>query len=95
MTKLVQLDELIKAVCPIDGISIKDWADKSTWRLDVKKEATPEQVERAKAVIMSFDPNAVVEKPISRNLPIEDQLEIIKQALIDANLLTPEQFQKR
>jgi hypothetical protein len=39
---ITKLDQLISAVCPIDGISIGRKNDKATWRIDFK-ECTEEQ----------------------------------------------------
>lgn len=52
------LDAALKAVCPIDGVSIGDWADKSTWRVDFKEEATPGERAAAQGVVDAFDPSA-------------------------------------
>ncbi len=51
---IVQLDNAIKAVCPIDGISIGRKDNKATWRIDFKDEATPEQRTAAQAVMDAF-----------------------------------------
>lgn len=52
------LDERIQAVCPIDGVAIGDPADKDTWRVDFKPEATAEQRAAAAAVMAAFDADA-------------------------------------
>lgn len=52
------LHRRIKAVAPIDGVSAPDPADKSTWRVDFKDEATQEERDAAQAVIDAFDQNA-------------------------------------
>ena len=54
--KIVHLNGLVAAQCPIHGISIGRWDDKSTWRIDPLPEATKDQIEAAKAVFNSFDP---------------------------------------
>ncbi|RPJ38010.1 MAG: hypothetical protein EHM35_05485 [Planctomycetaceae bacterium] len=46
----------IELVCPIYGVSIGRWADKSTWRIDFKPGTTPEQERLAKAIMANFDP---------------------------------------
>ncbi len=54
MNKTIQLHEAIEAVAPIDGISIGDWDDKSTWRIDFKPEATNEQRVAAESVLIDW-----------------------------------------
>lgn len=48
------LDQEIKKVCPIDGMAFKDLNDKTTWRIDFAKEATPEQMAAAEKVVAEF-----------------------------------------
>lgn len=43
------LDQIIKAVCPIHGVSIDRREDKGTWRVGFKDEATASQVLAAQA----------------------------------------------
>lgn len=50
--ELARLDQAIKAVCPIDGISVSDGI---VQRIDFRKEATAEQRAAAQAVVDSFD----------------------------------------
>ena len=50
---IVDLDVALKAVCPIVGVSIPDRADKSTWVVEFKDEATTEQRAEAQLVIDS------------------------------------------
>ena len=49
-----KLNQLISAVCPIDGISIGRKNDKATWRIDFK-ECTEEQKSAALAVVKAYD----------------------------------------
>lgn len=49
------LDDLLRAVCPIDGVSMGEAANKATWRIDFKPEATPQQIAAAQAVVAAFD----------------------------------------
>ena len=51
---ITKLDQLISAVCPIDGISIGRKNDKATWRIDFK-ECTEEQKSAALAVVKAYD----------------------------------------
>ena len=55
---IIDLDAAIKAVCPIDGVSVGRANDKATWRIDFKKEATDEQRKAARDVVAAFDPSA-------------------------------------
>ena len=50
-----KLDNEIKLVCPIHGISIGRKDDKSTWRIDFKDTATDKEKANAQAVIDAFD----------------------------------------
>lgn len=50
---IVQLDEALRVVCPIHGVSIGKVDDKSTWRISFKDEATAEQQAAAQGVIDS------------------------------------------
>jgi hypothetical protein len=55
MSALQKLDAAIKAVCPIHGVSIGTLADKQTWRIDFKDEATSAQRAAAQGVVDTFD----------------------------------------
>jgi hypothetical protein len=44
----------VAAVCPIVGVSIGRWEDRSTWRLHFDPEATPEQREMGKEALFGF-----------------------------------------
>jgi len=46
---------LIRGVCPIHGVSIGNYSNKSTWIPQFKPESTPEQRAAAQAVIDAFD----------------------------------------
>ena len=61
---VVLLDQRLKAVAPVGGISIGDSRDKSTWRIDFKPEATAQQRADAQAVVAAFDV-AVEEKKLT------------------------------
>mgnify|MGYP003394533880 CR=1 FL=1 len=52
------LHTLVAAVAPINGVSIGRWADKTTWRVDYRAEATQSQKDAAQMVIAAFDVNA-------------------------------------
>lgn len=49
-----KLDEAVKAVAPISGVSIGRRDDRSTWKAHFNDNATPEQIEAAQAVIDGF-----------------------------------------
>lgn len=55
-----KLNAAIAAVCPIHGVSIGvssgRVADKATWRIDFKDEATTQQKAAAQAALEAFDP---------------------------------------
>lgn len=60
MTTVAQrLVEAISVVCPIDGVSLGDLADKTTWRIDYKASATQQQRSDARTVLTNFDPNSL------------------------------------
>lgn len=56
MTIQTQVHAAVASVCPIDGISFGKIADKTTWRIDFKVEASTAQRASAQAVIDAFDP---------------------------------------
>lgn len=59
ITAATRLDAALRAVCPaIDGVSVGDWFDRATWRVDYASEATPEQRQAAEAVLAVFVPAA-------------------------------------
>ena len=49
------LHTTIEAVCPIVGVSIGAADDKTTWRVNFKPTATPDQQAAALAVLATFD----------------------------------------
>lgn len=54
------LHNALKTVCPLIGVSIEDPNDRTTWRFDPAPEATPEQVEAAREMMLSGDLFAVI-----------------------------------
>lgn len=61
MVSLLFADTLsgqILDVCPISGISIVDPSDPRTWRIDFKREATPDQRRAAEVIVATFDVEA-------------------------------------
>ena len=79
MTPIVALDQQLKAICPIDGVSIGRWDDPQTWQISFKPTATPGQRAAAQAALQRFDPSTVP-PPIDRNTRKAD--------LSNANTLT-------
>jgi hypothetical protein len=65
----------VAAVAPIDGVSLGQIKDKSTWRIDFKPEATSAQRQAAQGVIVNFDV-ALEEK----KLKDADQAKVDKKA---------------
>ena len=49
-----ELHKGIAAVCPIDGVSVGDPADKKTWRIDFSPNATPAQQAAARALLSAW-----------------------------------------
>jgi hypothetical protein len=52
--RINKLDFDLRAVCLIDGVSIGDWNDKSTWRIDYKVEATIDERKTAQIIVDNF-----------------------------------------
>lgn len=53
-----KLDAVLRAVCPIDGVSIGSVDSKSTWRIDFTPGASPEQKLSAQQALNAFDVQA-------------------------------------
>lgn len=53
------LEEAVKVVCPIFGVCIGNVADKQTWRIDFKPEASSGQLLAAQAALDAFDIEAL------------------------------------
>lgn len=52
-----QIDSAVRAVCPINGVSIGKLMDKTTWRVDFSEAATDAQKNAAAEVIAALDLN--------------------------------------
>jgi hypothetical protein len=63
MSFAFQVHQAVAAVCPIDGVSIGEKLDKSTWRIDFKLEATAQQRLAAGVAVQNFDVNAALNPP--------------------------------
>jgi hypothetical protein len=53
---IVALEDAVRAVCPIIGVSVGNWANRATWRVDFQPAATTPQRDAAANVIATFDP---------------------------------------
>ena len=62
-----RLHNAIAAVAPIFGVSPGDPADKSTWAVSFKPEATDEQIAAAQDAISDFEMNA---EPVPESIPL-------------------------
>ena len=71
------LDQTIKYVCPIDGVSVGNPKDKSTWRIDFKDEATKAEKDAAQVILGGWDINKTDYREDRRKAypPVEDYLD--------------------
>jgi len=76
MAMLAQLDQAIKLVCPIDGVS----GDRHKLRIDFGKNATADQILAAKAVLAAWDWDAP-------ETIVIDQETLLSQLTADVRLL--------
>lgn len=76
----VALDEALKAVAPVVGVSVGRWDDKRTWRVDFAEGATQDERDAAAAVVAGFDAKAA-------NVPQAVGSAQAKTALFNAGLL--------
>src|SRR5690349_2551895 len=58
--QIAYLDQRIKTLCPADGISIGLRNDKSTWKVNSRPEATPQQIATAQTEISNFDTTSLI-----------------------------------
>lgn len=54
LSQIKKLDFDLRAVCPIDGISIGIFDEKNTWRIDYKPEATMDEKNAAQVIVDNF-----------------------------------------
>ncbi len=66
------LDQAIKKVCPIHGISFGILTDKSTWIVHYEEQATSEQKAKAEEVLKNFEWNDHIESRENRKQKIEE-----------------------
>jgi hypothetical protein len=62
---ILELNDALEKVAPIDGVRIGRKDDRSTWDVYFRPEATKEERAAAKAVIESFDPTVIAESPLT------------------------------
>ena len=75
MTIAAQLEQALRAVCPIDGVSLGNLADKSTWRIDFHASATSAQRRAAQDALTAFVPVAPVDFQQVAKQKIQDYLD--------------------
>jgi hypothetical protein len=56
LSTLEILHEAITSVCPIDGVSVPDWADNTTWVIVFDPSSTAAQQQAAQTLLASFNP---------------------------------------
>lgn len=78
MANIATLHAAVAAVCPILGVSVGNWADKTTWRVDYAAAATVQQQTAAAGVVTAFDPNASTNNPVI--LPFSEMLSRLTDA---------------
>lgn len=76
--KTAKLHELIAAVCPIQGVSIGDFADKGTWVIHFDPSATAPQRAAADAVVAAFDVAAEDANEASEEAKFESDAAAVK-----------------
>lgn len=52
---IAELDQAIRLICPIHGISVPTPTERETWRICFRDEATPEQTAAALEILAIFD----------------------------------------
>jgi hypothetical protein len=75
-----RLHEAVVAVCPISGVRVVDWSDRSTWEVLAEPGVTHDQLRAAASVLRTFDPMA--EPPpdvIDENAAPPELLDIITE----------------
>jgi hypothetical protein len=88
MNILQVLNDRIISVCPIDGVSIGNWNDKSTWRISFAKDVTDAQKTSANIILRNFDP--AIEQAIIDNYTASE-INYINNLKKDNTFKSPEQ----
>jgi hypothetical protein len=86
------IHNMIKEVCPIDGISFGKLDDNSTWRIHFNEKATEEQKQKAKSMLNEFiwnDQHKENDRINQRNDKYKDDL-LIKQGYINYKITKPD-----
>jgi hypothetical protein len=61
--KCQSLTDAIRAVCPLDGISIGSWDDRKTWSIQFRPEASEKQKAEGLGVLQSLNLDDVTAAP--------------------------------
>ena len=79
-----KLNDDIKNVCPIHGVSIGTMDDRKTWRIDFTDEATASEKKAASAVLDAFDVAApIVSDNIANELLDTESTAVLARKLED------------
>ena len=60
MSSVMEITKAVQAVCPIDGISIGNMNDNTTWTLQLLPEATPDQITAGQVVLTSYTQASII-----------------------------------
>lgn len=77
MMNFAEIDQAIRAVCPIQGVSFGDRNDKSTWLVVYAEDATDEQRKAADDLLAK---QVLREVPPPRD-PIESRLSMLEEKI--------------
>ena len=81
MTIAADIHEAVAQVCPIDGVSIGEPDDKTTWTISYGQAATQQQKAAAAEVVRNFDVNAT---PVPQSVsPRQARLALLGAGLLD------------
>lgn len=84
-----RLDLALRSVgVPIDGVSIGDLNDRSTWRVDFRPEATPAQRAQAVAIVAAFAPPTAAQI-LDEDAQRETDMTILKAIVIELHAIIP------
>lgn len=72
------LHTAIEAVAPIDGVSVGSRADKSSWRVAFKPEATDEQKAAAASVVAAFNPLTIHKSELRKKVDDDAERERLR-----------------
>lgn len=86
------LDQAVKKVCPIYGISFGNLDDKTTWRIDYDESATDAQKKSAEIIVNEFVWDATtqeIDRKNIRNDKYKDDL-VMKQGYANYKISKPD-----